>query len=302
MQVARPNGLRHVKASIVITTKDRKEELPKALASCFAQASDCEVIVIDDGSSDGTSDMVRADFPDARLITHQASAGLIARRNEGAAVATGDIIFSIDDDAEFSTPEVVPQTLHDFDEPTVAVVAIPLVEPRYGNRQLQFAPDPDGVWITDTFKGTAYAVRRDIFLKTGGFRADLIHQGEESDFAIRLMDKGFFIRIGRADPIVHYESPKRDLRRTHYYGRRNDVLFAFRNAPREALLRHALGTTWNGVRFMAKTPSSGAMVRGLLAGWTDGIRLWGTRSPVQSCTYRRFRQLRSAGSLLFEDL
>lgn len=295
-------GVHEMTASVVITTRNRQDELPKALASCLAQTALQEIIVIDDGSSDGTSDMVRREFPTVRLIRHESSAGLIVRRNEGAQLAVGDVVFSIDDDAEFSTPNVVQQTLLDFDEPRVAVVAIPLIEPRYGERRLQFAPDTNGIWITDAFKGTAYAVCRDAFLQAGGFRSDLVHQGEESDLSIRLMDKGFVTRTGRADPIMHYESPKRDLRRTHFYGRRNDILFAFRNVPGRDLARHALGTTWNGLRAMAGAGQASAMARGIATGWVDGIRLWKTRQPVRPDTYKSFRKLRTAGPLRIEEL
>ncbi len=84
---------------------------------------------------------------------------------------------------------------------------------------MQSPPNTSGTWITDTFIGTAHALRRDIFLKLGGYRDHLVHQGEESDFCIRMLDAGYLVRLGRSDPINHWESPKRDLRRMDFYGR-----------------------------------------------------------------------------------
>lgn len=291
-----------MKATVVITTKNRQEYLRVALASCIEQTARPEIIVIDDGSTDGTSEMVAAEFPQVSLMRHKISAGLIVRRNEAFRQASGDILFSIDDDAEFSTMRTVQQTLADFNDPRIAVVAIPLIEPNKESRRQQFPPDSCDMWITDSFKGTAFAVNRETFIRVGGFRDDLVHQGEETDFAIRLLDEDFLIRLGQADPIFHYESPKRDLRRINFYGRRNDVLFAFRNVPKGSLPRHLLGTTWNGIRSMMRAKQPYAMAQGLLAGWLDGMRLLNTRRPVSIPAYRRYRRLRASGPLRCTDL
>lgn len=281
-----------MKATIVITTKNRRDELRVALASCIKQTALPEVLVIDDGSSDGTEDMVRENYPDVRLITQKESRGCIVQRNLGAQLATGDVIFSLDDDAEFSTPYVVEQSLQDFEHESIAAVAIPLIEPNYDERHLQFPPDHEGIWLTDSFKGTAYAILRDAFLEIGGFREDLVHQGEEMDLCIRLLNKDKFVRLGKSDPIIHYESPKRDLRRMHYYGRRNDVLFAMRNAPSSRLPAHLIGTTFNGLRASLKAQQPFSMLQGLCRGWLDSARFHKTRNPVRPKAYKLFRGLR----------
>ncbi len=288
--------------SVIITSKDRCDDLYKSVTSCLEQTGLSNIVVIDDGSNDGSSNMVSTSFPNVTLVRHDESGGLIRRRNEAAQVATGDVLFSIDDDAEFSTKHVIQQTLADFDDPRVAVVAIPLLEPRYGERRLQFAPDDDGIWITDSFKGTAFAIRRDVFLDLGGFRADLVHQGEETDLAIRLLEKGYVVRLGRSDPIIHYESPKRDLSRTHFFGRRNDVLFSFRNVPARYFLVHAFGTTLNGLRVALGSRQKLAMFKGLLFGWIDGLRLLRTRDAVSPKTYRNYRNLRNLECIPMDEI
>lgn len=284
-----------MKATVVISTKNRRDELRVALASCVIQTANPEILVIDDGSDDGTSDMVKAEFPQVRLITHDRSEGYIARRNLGAELAMGDVVFSIDDDAEFSTPHVVEQTMADFDDPRIAVVAIPLIEPNYDDRRLQWPPDRDATWICNTFKGTAYAVRRDLFLQAGSFWVGLTHQGEENDLSIRLLDRGYVVRVGRADPIIHYESPKRDLRRMHFFGRRNDLLFAARNVPANYLLLHMIGTTMNGLRYSFKVKHRSAMYWGLAKGWLDSFSTDIGRSPVSARIYRLYRELKRQG-------
>ena len=87
------------------------------MSSALGQTAQPEVVVIDDGSTDGTAEMVRANFASVRLERSETSQGYIVQRNRGAHLAIGRILFSMDDDAEFSTPHIVEQTLRDFDHP-----------------------------------------------------------------------------------------------------------------------------------------------------------------------------------------
>jgi GT2 family glycosyltransferase len=289
-------------ASIVIVTRNRLAELRTAIRSALAQSVSPEVIVVDDASTDGTPEMVGQEFPGVRLIAHRDSRGYIVRRNEAAASAAGDVIFSIDDDAEFTSRQTVEQTLREFDRPRVGAVAIPYVEPNYGPHISQRAPEADDCWITDTFKGTAHAVRREAFLKLGGYRPGLVHQGEERDFSLRLLAAGCVVRAGRADAIHHYESPKRDHRRMDYYGRRNDILFAWHLVPAVALPVHLAGTTVNAVRSMWTAGRMAAMCRGTLSGYAAGVRAFAERDAVPLEVYRLHRLLKTQSPLPLRDI
>src|SRR5262245_47122184 len=256
-----------MKASVVIVTKDRKESLRRAITSVVMQTMPVELLVIDDGSADGTSNMVAAEFPKARLERTAVSLGYIAQRNRAAQLSSADVIISIDDDATFSSPWIVEQTISAFGHPRIAAVAIPYMEPHKGKRIFQSAPDRK-IWVTDMFRGTAYAVRRKIFIGLGGYREQLVHQGEELDFCIRLLDHGFIVRLGAGDYVVHDEMPARDWTRMDFYGRRNDILFVWNNVPAPFFLSHLIGTTLRGARLAAATGKMG-MARGILAGYRD---------------------------------
>src|SRR5947209_3991622 len=93
-----------VTVSVVIVTKNRKSQLAVALESALRQSADPEVVVIDDGSTDGTAELVRTRFPQARLERSETSQGCVVQRNRGARLASGSVVFSIDDDAAFSAP------------------------------------------------------------------------------------------------------------------------------------------------------------------------------------------------------
>ncbi len=287
-------------ATIVITTKNRKEELRRALQSALAQNGAIEVLVIDDGSDDGTADMVRTDFPQVRLERSEISCGLIVQRNRAALLAAAPIIFSIDDDAAFSSPLVVEQTLLEFDDPRIGAVAIPYREPNKANCVMQQAPSRDGIWVANSFIGTAHAVRRDVFLQLGGYREALFHQGEEGDFCIRMLERGYFVRTGNADVIYHYESPRRDFRRMDYYGPRNSVLYVWQNVPMPMMPIHLLATSVKCILWSLEPKRLLVRLRGLTAGYFALGR--SKRLPVSRTAYRLVRNLSRRGPLRLREV
>lgn len=297
MQNISRNKLSH---SLVITTKNRREYLRATLISSLKQSVLTEILVLDDGSTDGTSEMVKAEFPHISLHSFKESRGLIARRNEGAYLASGDIIFSIDDDAEFSTSFVIEKSLLDFSDSRIGAVAIPYIEPNKENRILQKAPDQHGLWATDRFIGTAHALRRDIFIMLGGYRENLIHQGEEGDYCIRLLDAGFIVRLGNADPIIHNESPKRNIDRMDYYGCRNSILFLWQNAPLILLPFYLVGTTFNCLKWTFVFSRLLTRFRGIIAGY--GNCFTANRHPVSLKSFKKWRKIGKHPCKLRPDL
>jgi glycosyltransferase involved in cell wall biosynthesis len=283
-----------MRASVVIATRNRKNELRRAVASVVKQTDPVEVIVIDDGSTDGTSEMVASEFPQVRLDRTEMARGQAAQRNRGGLLASANIIFSIDDDAEFSTPHIVSKTLAQFCHPRVAAVAIPYVEPHKSEQEFQKAPDGNGLWIADSFRGTAYAIRRDIFLELNGYREEILVQNEEPDFCIRLLDSGLIVALGLGDTILHHESLKRDWRRQDFYGRQNDILFAWRNVPMPCLPIHLVATTLNGLAHAIATKSL-SDVRGIVSGYSQMLFRRHCRQPVTRATYRLHRLLKKKG-------
>ena len=219
-----------VAASIVIPTRDRVEELRELLYSILAQTVPVEILVMDDGGSEATSKMMRVEFPRVRYICLACGLGPAFQRNRGIELATQPIVFPVDDDTLFVSPHTVAQTLADCDHARIGAVGIPYINVRQDQTVQQRAPAA-GVHVVHAFVGAAHAVRRDVFLKVGGYREHFFFMGEEGDLCLRMMQAGFVTRLGRADPIYHLESSHRDLSRAGFSGRRNDILFAWHNVP-----------------------------------------------------------------------
>jgi glycosyltransferase involved in cell wall biosynthesis len=278
-------------ATIVITTKNRKEDLRKAIASALIQDAGPRVLVMDDGSTDGTSEMVKSEFPQVRLDRAESSRGYIVQRNRAARLSTTPFIFSIDDDAVFSSPTIVSQTLAEFSDPRIGAVAIPFIDVNKNNLVRQSAPDGDHIYLTAMFIGTAHALRRNLFLRLGGYREFFFHQGEEEDYCIRMLAAGYVVRLGRADPIHHFESSRRNFRRLDLFGRRNNVLFAWCNAPMPYFPGLLVKTSFAGMRHGFRVGRPLRMVQGLALGYAQILRRWNERRPVDRRAYLLTRRL-----------
>lgn len=87
--------------SVVIPTFNRRPLIGRAIESVLAQTySPGELIVVDDGSTDGTCAHLKRRFPEARVLKRDRR-GVSAARNTGIAAASGDWISLLDSDDEW---------------------------------------------------------------------------------------------------------------------------------------------------------------------------------------------------------
>jgi glycosyltransferase involved in cell wall biosynthesis len=89
--------------SVVITTYNRAQIVRRAIDSCLGQSfEDFEVLLVDDGSEDGTVERLEADYDDSRLriLAHDANRGINPSRQTGVAAARGSWVVVLDSDDE----------------------------------------------------------------------------------------------------------------------------------------------------------------------------------------------------------
>ena len=108
-----------MKISVVIPTYNRKHTLPRALDSVLAQSyQPFEIIVIDDGSNDGTFDLIKSKYPSINLLeSHKPSKslkgysqkGVSVARNVGIKQSKGDWIALLDSDDEWIPDKLIKQ-------------------------------------------------------------------------------------------------------------------------------------------------------------------------------------------------
>lgn len=104
-------GVTGLQVTVVIPTRDRRGRLERTLAAALAQTGvDHEVVVVDDGSVDGTAELV-THHPDPRVRTvcHPVALGLARARNAGVAVARAPYVAFLDDDDLWAPDKLAAQ-------------------------------------------------------------------------------------------------------------------------------------------------------------------------------------------------
>ena len=205
-----------MKLSVVIASHNRRELLHRCLASLREQTADpasFEVIVADDGSSDGTAAMVESfDSPFALRLLRLEQGGQPTAQNAAIEIAEGAVCLFLDDDM-IASPELVAEHVaaHRRDPATLAVGKL-TQEPVSGNDPYAHAfaqrwnaryddlAQRDLDWA-DCYGGNLSAPRETL-LAVGGFATDL-PSSEDLEISLRLTRAGCTPRYLPAAHAVH---------------------------------------------------------------------------------------------------
>jgi lipopolysaccharide/colanic/teichoic acid biosynthesis glycosyltransferase len=164
-----------------------------------------EVIVVDDGSTDGTGEIARR--AGAQVIV-QPNSGAAAARNRGAAVARGDLLLFTDADCA-PVPGWIARLVAPFVDEHVAgakgtyltdqrAVIARFTQLEYQDRYDRMA-DAESINFVDTYSA---AYRREIFLANAGFDPSLRYD-EDQEFSFRLTEKGYRLVFAPAAQVYH---------------------------------------------------------------------------------------------------
>lgn len=228
--------------SVVVPTYNRLSRLKQVLHALERQRfplDQFEVIVVSDGSSDGTHEYLQS--LDTALQLHfiaQANQGPAAARNQGIARAVGEIVLFVDDDV-LPTPGLIAEHLRIHDEQADAVVLGPMLTPddfhmspwvawEQAMLMKQYQAMERGDWEPSPrqFYTGNTSVVRSYLNKAGGFDARF-RRAEDVELAWRLVQHGVhFVYNPRA---IGYHYAERSLRSwldTPYVYGRNDITFS----------------------------------------------------------------------------
>ncbi|RZQ60230.1 glycosyltransferase family 2 protein [Amycolatopsis suaedae] len=232
--------------TVVIATRDRRDQLTRTLDHLRALRPRPPVIVLDNGSTDGTAGTVRARYPDVELVALRRNEGAAARNLGVAGARTPYVAFS--DDDSWWEPGALPLAERVLDEhPGVGLIAAtPVVNPRGEPdpvaRLMAASPlgRPDGLPGPAVlgFLACASVVRRDAYLAVGGFSRLLHFAAEEKLLAYDLAAAGWQLCHVDGVRARHHPSPGRPGEHRRMLEERNRLLISWLRRPRRTALTH----------------------------------------------------------------
>ncbi len=223
--------------SIIIVTWNVRELLRKCLAAIPSKFQVSRPgAVVDNASNDGTVEMLRAEFPDVRVIANSVNAGFTCGNNQALAIARGRYLFLLNPDTELRPGAL--QTLCDYAEanPRVGIIGPQLF---YGDGTVQSSrrrfptlataflestllqqwfprnrvltqyymldTRDDTTQPVDWLNGAALFVQRAVYEQIGGLDEGFFMYSEELDWCYRAKKAGWDIVYLPTAQVTHYE-------------------------------------------------------------------------------------------------
>jgi N-acetylglucosaminyl-diphospho-decaprenol L-rhamnosyltransferase len=235
--------------SIVIITKDTKGLLKDLLTSIGHDAplkpSLLEIIVVDNGSADGTDAMVRQEFPGVSLARNESNLGFAASANAGFRHSTGDFVLFLNSDTILIAGEALkmleymalnrdvgicgPQLVYQDMRPQRSSAAIPSLMSEIIPRALLERMSPDKYFgkpngskgrpcsqaldngtedagiEVDSLIGAAVMVQRPAMERVHGFDERFFFFLEETDLCARMRNEGFRVVLYPDAKVIHLQ-------------------------------------------------------------------------------------------------
>jgi GT2 family glycosyltransferase len=258
------------RVTVVIVTHNRRAELLRTLERLVALPDRAPVVVVDNGSADGTADAVARHFGQVRLLRSETNLGALGRNLAVRDIGTRYVAFC--DDDTWWAPGALTRAadLLDAHPGLASVTARILVGPQRVEDpitpELRDSPVPGPAWLPGPallgVLAGASMFRVAAFREVGGFSPRLWLGGEEELLAIDLAARGWWMCWVPEVVVHHYPSSCRDPRRRRQLGIRNTLWTAWLRRP----LRSALRRTGTLLRSIPRDRASVAAVAEALAG------------------------------------
>ncbi len=212
--------------SIIIITYNGIGFLTRCLASLatFIAEPSCEVIIVDNYSTDGTLDFLREHYPQLKLILNSENRGVAAARNQGIEVAQGEKLLLLDNDTEANDAAINAMCDYLNAHPEVGLCACRLVDKEgevqdsckpypglmikvrnvlgFGNK-VRYMPNDDGVIEPVYVIGACQMFTREVVDKVGMLDEHIFYGPEDADWCLRIEQAGWRIHCLNNYTIVH---------------------------------------------------------------------------------------------------
>lgn len=261
--------------SIIIVTWNALHHLKRFLPSVAATSySNMEIIIANNASDDGTGEWVKKNYPECKIVTFDKNYGYCGGNNRAVGHASGDILIFLNNDVEVEPDWLQPLNVA-FLETTTGVVQ-PKIRSVEQPGYFEYAGAAGGYidWLGYPFcrgrlfdtvekdtgqydqkspvfwaSGAAFAIRKNLFLKTGGFDEDFEFHMEEIDLCWRCHKLGAKVLCEPESVVYHLGGGSMPMGspRKVFYNYRNSLIMLTKNLDKAPLLKIFLRMILDGV-------------------------------------------------------
>lgn len=280
--------------SIVMLAWNRKDDVYESLINIEKITyKPLEVIVVDNGSTDGTQEMVEEHFPNVRLIKMFKNIGIEAY-NIGFENAKGEFLVILDDDS-FPAVDAIEKMVSRFqEEAQLGVVAFDIRNfysyDEIKNEKIEAKQAVSGSsQYIQSFTGAGAGVRRELFKKIGYYPEEFFLYMNEMDCALRIWDEGYRIEFFADIVAYHKYSPKnRSSWRAPFYYTRNSFWLIWKNYPLDLAIPETMKLIYNCFYYSMEQKTT-IYLKALLAAFKEIHLLNGHRKAVNPDIARKLR-------------
>ena len=253
--------------TVIVVNWNGRQLLPECLASLARQSlKELEILLVDNGSSDGSVDFVRTEFPSVRILALDRNFGFAGGNNRGILESSGEFVALLNNDAVADPHWAERLTEAGRDARTgIAASRVLLYSDRekldsagdgmtvigVGYKRGHLAPANSYPSAGPVFgaSGCGMLLRRSMLQDVGLFDEDFFLIYEDSDLCFRARLRGWECRYTPGAVVYHrLNASIRRLSRTHvYYGQRNAEYLYFKNMPGRLVWKYLPAHLLNGV-------------------------------------------------------
>jgi GT2 family glycosyltransferase len=240
------------KVSVVMLSFNRKNDVEEGVQELLKQNyKNIEIIVVDNGSSDGTPGIVKNKFPEVKLIALEENIG-VAAYNKGFQQAQGKYIVILDDDS-FPGPNAIPRMVEEFEKnEKLGVVAFDvrnyydykktnLIRETHEIHEIQEKHEKTETRYQMAFNGAGVGIRKKCISEVGGYPEEFFLYWNEQDLSIRILNAGYQIQWFPDIISLHKYSPSnRESWRAPFYYTRNLYWLTWKYFPLKKCLKDTI--------------------------------------------------------------